>query len=71
MNYKEVLENQVKQLEAVQERLVDLIVNQNAGFTSKVLNSMMGNAERIESLVNSIVNIEKETVTNRNSNGQE
>lgn len=63
MNYKEVLENQIKKLEEVQEQVLKGIIEreENAAYTERTLHSVMNASSKIESLVNSINRLNKTT----------
>lgn len=70
MNYKEVLENQIKKLEEVQGKLIQIITGKDVRFTGKTLEVITNTSERIESLVWSLIKFEGKTATNTDSNGQ-
>lgn len=76
MNCKEVLENQIKRLEEVQEQVLKGIIErkENAAYTQTTLSLIASTSARIESLVASIIRLQEEpTVTkysHGNSNGQ-
>ena len=74
MDYKEVLKNQIKKLEEVQEQVLKGIIEreENAVYTQATLSTIANTSARIESLVLSIKKLEKiQTVTTNDSNGLE
>lgn len=72
MNYKEVLENQIKTLEEVQEQVLKGIIDKDElpHYTERTLTVVMNAAIKIEHLVITISNLQnEEPVTKGNSNG--
>jgi hypothetical protein len=61
MDYKEVLENQIKRVEEVQEQVLKGIIDrdENAAYTQTTLSLITNTSARIESLVLSLKKIEE------------
>lgn len=61
MNYKEVLENQIKKLEEVQEQVLKGIIegNENSVYTERVLNTIVNTSLKIQSLIVTLMELNK------------
>ncbi len=59
MNYKEVLENQIKRLEEVQEQVLKGIIegNENSAYTERTLSTIANTSLKIQSLIVTLIGI--------------
>ncbi|NFI95617.1 GH3 auxin-responsive promoter family protein [Clostridium botulinum] len=59
MNYKEVLENQIKRLEEVQEQVLKGIIegNENSAYTEITLSTIANTSLKIQSLIVTLIGI--------------
>ncbi|WP_461206879.1 hypothetical protein [Clostridium sp. DL1XJH146] len=71
MDYKVVLENQIKQIEEVQKQVLNSVSDgkEREHYTDRTLSLIANTSARVESLVNSITRLKKATIPTENSNG--